>query len=165
MSDNYKKPAQGELAYMDYSPNYCERNVQKRIPGTMERVCNKTSNGEDSCELLCCGRGYNTHEFVRKYRCHCKFHWCCSVKCKKCKERLEVFKCKWEFLHKILQKVFLVSLKLMLLFITRNLVCDHSRLFVFSQWFCQTWLKRNQPAEELKSWRQSIVKKINFHKS
>ncbi|XP_068718497.1 protein Wnt-7b-like isoform X2 [Montipora capricornis] len=94
MSDNYKKPAQGELAYMDYSPNYCERNVQKRIPGTMERVCNKTSNGEDSCELLCCGRGYNTHDFVRKYRCHCKFYWCCYVKCKKCKERLEVFKCK-----------------------------------------------------------------------
>ncbi|XP_029205863.1 protein Wnt-7b-like isoform X2 [Acropora muricata] len=93
-SDIFKKPLQRELAYIKSSPNYCDRDAQNRIPGTTERVCNRTSTEEDNCKLLCCGRGYNTHEIVRRYRCRCKFHWCCYVKCHKCKERMEVFKCK-----------------------------------------------------------------------
>lgn len=103
-SDTFKKPLQRELAYIESSPNYCDRDAQKRIPGTMERVCNRTSTEEDSCKLLCCGRGYNTHEIVRRYRCNCKFHWCCYVKCNKCKERMEVFKCKWGLLRKRKEK-------------------------------------------------------------
>ena len=92
--DEYKKPLQRDLVYINHSPNYCDRDEQKRIPGTTGRECNKTSKGEDGCELMCCGRGYNTHEIVRRWRCNCKFHWCCYVKCKKCKERMEVFRCK-----------------------------------------------------------------------
>lgn len=99
-SNTFKKPLQRELAYIESSPNYCDRDAQNRIPGTTERVCNRTSTDEDSCKLLCCGRGYNTHEIVRRYRCHCKFHWCCYVKCNKCKERMEVLKCKWELLQR-----------------------------------------------------------------
>jgi len=93
-SGEYEKPSQRDLVYMDSSPNYCDRNEKKRIPGTIDRECNRTSSGEDGCKLMCCGRGYNTHEIVRRWQCNCKFHWCCYVKCKKCKERMEVFRCK-----------------------------------------------------------------------
>ncbi|PSN51810.1 Protein Wnt-16 [Blattella germanica] len=52
--------AKGELIHIHKSPNYCVQDPQKGIPGTSGRVCNKTSHGPDSCDLLCCGRGYNT---------------------------------------------------------------------------------------------------------
>lgn len=80
---------------MDKSPNYCDENKLRRIPGTKERRCNRTSSETDGCQFLCCGRGYNTHEIVRRWDCHCKFNWCCYVKCRKCKERIEEFRCKW----------------------------------------------------------------------
>lgn len=95
--DEYKKPLQRDLVYINHSPTYCDRDEQERIPGTIGRECNKTSTGEDGCKLMCCGRGYDTHEIVRRWRCNCKFHWCCYVKCKKCKERMEVFRCKWDY--------------------------------------------------------------------
>ncbi|KAB0388800.1 hypothetical protein E2I00_002141, partial [Balaenoptera physalus] len=31
---------------------------------------------------------------VQTERCHCKFHWCCYVKCKKCTEIVDQFVCK-----------------------------------------------------------------------
>ncbi|MCL4152171.1 UNVERIFIED_CONTAM: hypothetical protein GTU68_002971 [Idotea baltica] len=49
-----------DLVHIHKSPNYCISNMKKGIPGTEGRFCNKTSNGADSCDLLCCGRGYNT---------------------------------------------------------------------------------------------------------
>lgn len=94
-TNGYQKPSPKTLVHVDYSPNYCERSAGKRITGTVDRECNKTSTEEGGCELLCCGRGYNTHEIVHKWKCNCKFHWCCYVKCKNCKERREVFRCKW----------------------------------------------------------------------
>lgn len=93
-TNGYQKPSTKTLVHVDYSPNYCERSAGKRITGTVDRECNKTSTEEGGCELLCCGRGYNTHEIVHKWKCNCKFHWCCYVKCKNCKERREVFRCK-----------------------------------------------------------------------
>lgn len=49
-----------ELIHIHKSPNYCVEDPQKGILGTSGRVCNKNSTGSDSCDLLCCGRGYNT---------------------------------------------------------------------------------------------------------
>lgn len=88
------KPPSRDLVYIEDSPNYCDRDRRRKIPGTTERECNKTSDGIDGCELMCCGRGYNTHEIVKKWRCNCKFHWCCHVECENCKERVEIFRCK-----------------------------------------------------------------------
>lgn len=83
-----------DLVYINKSPNYCLPNLPKGILGTSGRECNRTSNQADSCDLLCCGRGYNT--FVKQVtkRCQCKFVWCCTVKCKTCDEREDVHTCK-----------------------------------------------------------------------
>uniref|UniRef100_A0A914EDK3 Protein Wnt n=1 Tax=Acrobeloides nanus TaxID=290746 RepID=A0A914EDK3_9BILA len=83
-----------EMAYIYRSPSYCERNDSMGILGTHNRECNPTSLGADSCDLLCCGRGYNTREEVRTVRCQCKFVWCCHVKCKECTEIVQIHTCK-----------------------------------------------------------------------
>lgn len=64
----------GDLVHIHKSPNYCVEDSGKGIPGTAGRVCNKSSTGPDSCDLLCCGRGYNTQvRLPRKHvRCFAK---------------------------------------------------------------------------------------------
>lgn len=62
--------------------------------GTAGRVCNLTSRGMDSCEVMCCGRGYDTSRVTRMTKCECKFHWCCAVRCQDCLEALDVHTCK-----------------------------------------------------------------------
>lgn len=62
--------------------------------GTAGRVCNLTSRGMDSCEVMCCGRGYDTSHVTRMTKCECKFHWCCAVRCQDCLEALDVHTCK-----------------------------------------------------------------------
>jgi hypothetical protein len=60
-------------------------------------VCNhivRISIGTDGCDLMCCGRGYNTHQFTRTKQCRCTFYWCCYVKCDTCVERTEEYSCK-----------------------------------------------------------------------
>ena len=89
-----KKPRRADLVYLRHSPNYCENDPLTGSLGTRGRQCNRTSTSTDGCEMLCCGRGYNTHQFTRTWKCHCKFHWCCKVTCKDCSERSEIFTCK-----------------------------------------------------------------------
>nr|ALL53306.1 Wnt7 ligand [Thamnocephalus platyurus] len=89
-----KKLKPSDLVYLSDSPNYCDYNPELGIHGTVGRQCNKTSNGADGCRILCCGRGYNTVVSVVKRQCECKFHWCCSVTCKVCTERVEEHYCK-----------------------------------------------------------------------
>ncbi|XP_023712831.1 protein Wnt-16 isoform X1 [Cryptotermes secundus] len=84
----------GDLVHIHKSPNYCVNDPQKGIPGTSGRICNKTSHGPDSCDLLCCGRGYNTQVIKHVERCQCKFVWCCSVKCKNCETLIDRHTCK-----------------------------------------------------------------------
>ncbi|KAG9335859.1 hypothetical protein JZ751_003516 [Albula glossodonta] len=62
--------------------------------GTGGRVCNRTSRGVDSCEVMCCGRGYDTSRVSRTTKCECKFHWCCAVRCRDCHEVVDVHTCK-----------------------------------------------------------------------
>uniref|UniRef100_A0A1B6C6I1 Protein Wnt n=1 Tax=Clastoptera arizonana TaxID=38151 RepID=A0A1B6C6I1_9HEMI len=86
--------AKGDLVHIHKSPNYCVHDATKGIPGTQGRICNKTSSGPDSCDLLCCGRGYNTQVMKHIERCHCKFVWCCYVKCKTCETQIDRHTCK-----------------------------------------------------------------------
>ncbi|XP_053673180.1 protein Wnt-2 [Anopheles nili] len=87
-------PKRTELVYLEPSPNYCERNISIGILGTVGRNCNRTSTSVERCDLLCCGRGYNTHQIVRTWQCNCKFKWCCTVTCDICSERKEEYTCK-----------------------------------------------------------------------
>ncbi|XP_046369566.1 protein Wnt-16-like [Haliotis rufescens] len=83
-----------ELVYMHKSPNYCRKDLKRGILGTNSRLCNRTSMGSDSCDLLCCGRGYNTQVVTYVERCHCKFFWCCYVECKTCETEIDLYTCK-----------------------------------------------------------------------
>ncbi|KAL4624959.1 protein Wnt-16-like [Arapaima gigas] len=62
-----------ELIFLNKSPNYCVEDRRRGVAGTRGRRCNRTSAGPDGCNLLCCGRGYNTHVVRRVERCECKF--------------------------------------------------------------------------------------------
>ncbi|XP_053114387.1 protein Wnt-7b isoform X1 [Hemicordylus capensis] len=91
---SYQKPMETDLVYIDKSPNYCEEDASTGSVGTQGRLCNRTSPSTDGCDMMCCGRGYNTHQYTKVWQCNCKFHWCCFVKCNTCSERTEVFTCK-----------------------------------------------------------------------
>ena len=98
----WKTPRTNELIFLDSSPDYClVTNQHGRFStnfylrkirifnnfyilgfyGTDGRICNKTSSGPDSCELMCCGRGYQKRRLTLRYSCRCTFYWCCRVKC------------------------------------------------------------------------------------
>uniref|UniRef100_A0A8C2UAA6 Protein Wnt n=1 Tax=Coturnix japonica TaxID=93934 RepID=A0A8C2UAA6_COTJA len=94
VNNRFNMPTQEDLVYVDPSPDYCLRNETTGSLGTQGRLCNKTSEGMDGCELMCCGRGYDQFKSVQVERCHCKFHWCCYVKCKKCTEIVDQYVCK-----------------------------------------------------------------------
>ncbi|RLV88678.1 hypothetical protein DV515_00015404 [Chloebia gouldiae] len=91
---SYRKPMDTDLVYIEKSPNYCEEDPVTGSVGTQGRMCNKTAQQSNGCDLMCCGRGYNTHQYSRVWQCNCKFHWCCYVKCNTCSERTEVYTCK-----------------------------------------------------------------------
>ncbi|XP_067002375.1 protein Wnt-5a [Anabrus simplex] len=90
----FNSPTPNDLVYMDESPSYCNRNSSVGSLGTQGRQCNRTSQGLDGCNLLCCGRGYNTQKAVVRERCDCKFHWCCFVECKVCTKTVDMHTCK-----------------------------------------------------------------------
>lgn len=92
---SYRKPMDTDLVYIEKSPNYCEADPVTGSVGTQGRVCNKTLvHHPNGCNLMCCGRGYNTHQYSRVWQCNCKFFWCCYVKCNTCSERTVVYTCK-----------------------------------------------------------------------
>lgn len=75
-----------DLIYLEDSPSYCTANRRINVPGTQGRFCNHTAGNEvlNSCENLCCSRGYTTHPIKRVEHCRCRFHWCCYVDCEEC---------------------------------------------------------------------------------
>ncbi|NWT86493.1 W11B2 protein, partial [Lanius ludovicianus] len=83
-----------DLVYLINSPDYCTPNPQLGSLGTQDRPCNRSSVGSDSCDLLCCGRGYNTYTEEVTERCHCRYRWCCSVVCRRCQRSLQRHVCK-----------------------------------------------------------------------
>jgi len=95
------RPAKDELLFVDASPDYCEQDEKSGSLGTHGRKCvrrsRRASGGDlspDSCELLCCGRGYNAFRTTTLERCRCRFHWCCKVKCSICERVVDVHVCK-----------------------------------------------------------------------
>lgn len=92
---SHRKPRDSGLVYLQKSPNYCDADPVTGSLGVAGRQCNRTSSGADGCNLMCCGRGYNTHQMTRvSHQCNCKFIWCCQVKCRTCVLHTEEFTCK-----------------------------------------------------------------------
>lgn len=90
----FNKPTRTDLVYLDESPDYCDYDPVVGSLGTRGRECNRTSIGTDGCNLMCCGRGYNSYTEEVEERCKCKFKWCCYVKCRKCRYTVEKSVCK-----------------------------------------------------------------------
>ncbi|XP_060518209.1 protein Wnt-1 [Cylas formicarius] len=86
-------PGDKDLVYYEMSPGFCEKNPKLGIQGTHGRQCNDDSIGVDGCDIMCCGRGYRTHEVVVVERCNCTFHWCCEVKCDVCRTKKTIHTC------------------------------------------------------------------------
>ncbi|XP_056281234.1 protein Wnt-16 [Pseudoliparis swirei] len=82
------------LVFLNKSPNYCLADARRGVAGTRGRRCSRTSGGADGCVLLCCGRGYDTQLVRRQRRCHCKFSWCCHVRCRRCESMDDLHTCK-----------------------------------------------------------------------
>ncbi|XP_042656158.1 protein Wnt-2b isoform X2 [Tyto alba] len=91
---NFRKPTKTDLVYFENSPDYCVMDKSAGSLGTAGRVCSKASRGTDGCEVMCCGRGYDTTRVTRVTKCECKFHWCCAVRCKECEDAVDVHTCK-----------------------------------------------------------------------
>ena len=88
------KPQRDNLVFLEESPDYCVPNTNTGSLGTTGRYCNKTTPGHGSCGILCCGRGFNTIQVEEEYKCACKFHWCCYVKCNTCRRTVDKHVCK-----------------------------------------------------------------------
>lgn len=78
------RPTAGNLVYLDRSPDYCVKSRRDKTVGTEGRECKPDVEGHESCDVLCCGRGYRSIEIVVREKCQCKFKWCCWVECKEC---------------------------------------------------------------------------------
>ncbi|XP_065200658.1 protein Wnt-5b-like [Planococcus citri] len=88
-----RKPTVTDLLYIHQSPNYCKKNISFDSLGTENRECNKNSKMQESCDALCCGRGYSIKKVILKEKCNCTFHWCCYVKCDSCEQVKEIYTC------------------------------------------------------------------------
>ncbi|KAK8396899.1 hypothetical protein O3P69_005112 [Scylla paramamosain] len=82
------------LLFVERSPTYCNNDSRLEVAGTTGRHCNRTSTGPDSCDTLCCGRGYDQRREVVTRKCNCRFKWCCQVTCMDCLEETWISVCK-----------------------------------------------------------------------
>ncbi|TNN21886.1 Protein Wnt-16 [Liparis tanakae] len=82
------------LVFLNTSPNYCLADARRGVAGTAGRRCRRAAGGAAGCALLCCGRGYDTRQRRRQRRCHCKFSWCCRVRCRRCESMEHLHRCK-----------------------------------------------------------------------
>ncbi|KAK2187098.1 hypothetical protein NP493_179g01068 [Ridgeia piscesae] len=83
-----------DLLYVTPAPDYCWLNGTQR---TLGRHCVRPAKGAGgtsyerrSCRVLCraCGLDVSETQVMVETGCHCRFHWCCAVRCA---HRLECF--------------------------------------------------------------------------
>ncbi|GAB1606397.1 protein Wnt-8b isoform X1 [Argonauta hians] len=92
-----------DLVYLEKSPDYCKKNASLSIEGTINRECKKPDKSEKlskwerrSCQRLCLNCGYRIKHWTEEIltSCHCKFLWCCAVKCSKCWQKTDKYSCR-----------------------------------------------------------------------
>ncbi|XP_030761428.1 protein Wnt-10b [Sitophilus oryzae] len=80
-----KRDLSSDLLYYQKSPDFCDKDSTMDVLGTSGRSCNTNKSATfNSCESLCCGRGYNLVKQRKIERCKCTFIWCCRVECAVC---------------------------------------------------------------------------------
>jgi len=89
-----KVPPDDDLWWIQKSPNFCKPDRKKNILGTSERECDPTSDGDDGCKKMCCGRGFYKEQFKVNEECNCEFKWCCQIECEVCEVTKKIYKCK-----------------------------------------------------------------------
>ncbi|KOB65623.1 Protein Wnt [Operophtera brumata] len=57
-----KRPGKKDIIYSEESPDFCFPNSFGSL-GTQSRQCNVSSAGTDSCDQMCCRRGYTKTTF------------------------------------------------------------------------------------------------------
>lgn len=95
--NNFKKIdiiPQDELVYIQKSPDYCSPDKKMGSIGTQGRTCEPESQEPGGCDIMCCGRGYDSNDLNIVERCECKYYWCCYVKCKTCSRMIRVHRCR-----------------------------------------------------------------------
>ncbi|KAF7259952.1 hypothetical protein EG68_02953 [Paragonimus skrjabini miyazakii] len=86
-------PTEYDLLYITRSPTFCHHDPGFGSLGTHGRQCVENATGLNSCDYLCCGRGFKRKTTVREERCNCKFQWCCKVICQTCRKTVVVSTC------------------------------------------------------------------------
>jgi hypothetical protein len=83
------------LLFTEISPDYCQRNMTVGSVGVVGRVCEGTKKNLAQCRKMCTSCRLKPVDFVEKQKviCHCKFEWCCKVKCETCRRAVVKTKC------------------------------------------------------------------------
>lgn len=90
----YIIPSPTDMLYYEESPSFCLPDERYSIKGTKGRVCViDNPDATNDCKELCCGRGYKTEVRIEKYKCECKFQYCCRLECNTCTRRKTIHKC------------------------------------------------------------------------
>ncbi|XP_004697070.1 protein Wnt-8a [Echinops telfairi] len=92
--------AEAELVFLEESPDYCVHNSSLSFRGTEGRECLQKRPGpargeQRSCRHLCteCGLQVEERRSEVTRSCHCKFQWCCTVKCDQCRQVVSKYFC------------------------------------------------------------------------
>ena len=95
-----REPRKDELLYYEKSPNFCAAEPAINWAGTSGRQCVLTSDPRqrDSCDVLCCKRGYYTlyEEVVKECNCRARVdeYWS-NMECDKCTVQEATNYCRW----------------------------------------------------------------------
>ncbi|XP_061404021.1 protein Wnt-1-like [Lethenteron reissneri] len=84
VDEGFVAPTASELVHVHGSPDYCERDDARGVPGTVGRRCDLRSNGTGDCSIMCCGRGYNTVRVNGGEAVQMQVPVVRSVKCERC---------------------------------------------------------------------------------
>lgn len=66
--------------HLNVTPDLCAQSLPNGILGTVGRKCDPNGSGSNSCNNLCCGRGFEQVEYTVTNE-ECKFEWCCRIVC------------------------------------------------------------------------------------
>ena len=85
----------GNLAFFDLSPNYCQSDSDTGFPGMRGRKCSSDDQSVHKCNRMCtsCGLRFRNDVVTKTEKCKCNFVWCCHIRCQMCNKQVKVTTC------------------------------------------------------------------------